>query len=234
MRKGNAGAIPKARLTNKDLYDRAKDCVLNDKRPTLTHLQRCLNIGYNKASELMDRMVVEGLVSAPDKNGVRHICGIQERQLIKTAGFSGFLDFENYMQQRFKMWRVRTLFGIAAAVSIDYTEFCINVAGCSIGANISIMRVLRCLRVFYILRRHRLWYKKLGKHKRFEVALYCDGALTTGFTFYKHIHCDHTPCRLEVALLGITLGIEYYDSRHWNNDTGTYEIYDGGVLCDKN
>ena len=49
------------------LYERAKACVLGAKRPTLTHLQRHLQIGYNKACELMERLKADGLVTVPDE-----------------------------------------------------------------------------------------------------------------------------------------------------------------------
>ena len=56
-----------------DLYAQAKECVLRDKKPTISYIQRRLQVGYNKAAGFMERMEQEGIVSAPDPNGKRHV-----------------------------------------------------------------------------------------------------------------------------------------------------------------
>ncbi len=56
-----------------DLYAQAKEYVVRDKKPTISYIQRRLSIGYNKAAGFMERMEQEGVVSAPDPNGKRHI-----------------------------------------------------------------------------------------------------------------------------------------------------------------
>ena len=56
-----------------DLYAQAKEYVLRDKKPTISYIQRRLSIGYNKAAGFMERMETDGIVSAPDANGKRHI-----------------------------------------------------------------------------------------------------------------------------------------------------------------
>lgn len=56
-----------------DLYAQAKECVLRDKKPTISYIQRRLQIGYNKAAGFMERMEQEGIVSPPDANNKRHI-----------------------------------------------------------------------------------------------------------------------------------------------------------------
>lgn len=56
-----------------DLYARAKECVIRDKKPTISYIQRRLQIGYNKAAGFMERMEADGIVSAPDANNKRHI-----------------------------------------------------------------------------------------------------------------------------------------------------------------
>ena len=56
-----------------DLYEQAKEIVLRDKKPTISYIQRRLGIGYNKAATLIERMENEGVVSAPDSGGKRHI-----------------------------------------------------------------------------------------------------------------------------------------------------------------
>jgi S-DNA-T family DNA segregation ATPase FtsK/SpoIIIE len=72
---GIPGAIPGAGAGDKngDLYERAKEIVLRDKKPTISYIQRRLEIGYNKAAGLIERMEEDGIISAPDANNKRHI-----------------------------------------------------------------------------------------------------------------------------------------------------------------
>ncbi len=56
-----------------DLYEQAKEIVIRDKKPTISYIQRRLGIGYNKAATIIERMETEGVVSAPDAGGKRHI-----------------------------------------------------------------------------------------------------------------------------------------------------------------
>ena len=56
-----------------DLYDQAVQVVLKDKKASTSHVQRRLQIGYNRAANLIDRMEDEGLISAPDHVGRRKI-----------------------------------------------------------------------------------------------------------------------------------------------------------------
>ncbi len=71
---GMPGAIPAGGGDKEaDLYERAKECVIRDKKPTISYIQRRLQIGYNKAAGFMERMEQDGIVSAPDVNNKRHI-----------------------------------------------------------------------------------------------------------------------------------------------------------------
>ncbi len=73
---GMPGAIPGGGSggdKEADLYERAKECVIRDKKPTISYIQRRLQIGYNKAAGFMERMEQDGIVSAPDANNKRHI-----------------------------------------------------------------------------------------------------------------------------------------------------------------
>lgn len=56
-----------------DLYEQAKEIVIRDKKTTISYIQRRLGIGYNKAATIIERMENEGIVSAPDAGGKRHI-----------------------------------------------------------------------------------------------------------------------------------------------------------------
>ena len=46
-----------------DLYDQAVAVVLRDKKVSTSYVQRRLQIGYNKAASLIERMEKEGVIS---------------------------------------------------------------------------------------------------------------------------------------------------------------------------
>jgi S-DNA-T family DNA segregation ATPase FtsK/SpoIIIE len=56
-----------------DLYDRAVQLLLTERRASTSLIQRRLGIGYNDAARLMERMQANGIVSAPDIVGRREI-----------------------------------------------------------------------------------------------------------------------------------------------------------------
>ena len=56
-----------------DLYDRAVAVVLRDKKVSTSYVQRRLQIGYNRAASLIERMENEGLISSPNHAGKRDI-----------------------------------------------------------------------------------------------------------------------------------------------------------------
>ncbi len=56
-----------------DLYDQAVAVVLRDKKVSTSYVQRRLQIGYNKAASLIERMEQEGLISASNATGKREI-----------------------------------------------------------------------------------------------------------------------------------------------------------------
>lgn len=70
---GGASAAQVKADKDADLYTQAKECVLRDKKPTISYIQRRLGVGYNKAAGFMERMEQEGIVSPPDANNKRHI-----------------------------------------------------------------------------------------------------------------------------------------------------------------
>jgi DNA segregation ATPase FtsK/SpoIIIE, S-DNA-T family len=55
------------------LYDQAVAVVLRDKKVSTSYIQRRLQIGYNKAASLIERMEQEGLISASNATGKREI-----------------------------------------------------------------------------------------------------------------------------------------------------------------
>ena len=56
-----------------DLYDQAVAVVLRDKKASTSYIQRRLQIGYNRAASLMERMEKEGIVGAANHAGKREI-----------------------------------------------------------------------------------------------------------------------------------------------------------------
>jgi DNA segregation ATPase FtsK/SpoIIIE, S-DNA-T family len=56
-----------------DLYDQAVAIVLRDKKVSTSYVQRRLQVGYNKAASLIERMEKEGLISAANGTGKREI-----------------------------------------------------------------------------------------------------------------------------------------------------------------
>lgn len=55
------------------LYQTAVDLVRKLERPSISLVQRHLQIGYNRAARLIERMEVEGIVTPQDKGGVRKL-----------------------------------------------------------------------------------------------------------------------------------------------------------------
>jgi S-DNA-T family DNA segregation ATPase FtsK/SpoIIIE len=56
-----------------DLYDQAVRVVLRDKKCSTSYIQRRLQIGYNRAASLVERMENEGIVGAANHAGKREI-----------------------------------------------------------------------------------------------------------------------------------------------------------------
>ncbi len=59
--------------SNDDLYDRAVAIVLRDRKASTSYIQRRLQIGYNRAADLIERMEREGLISPANGVGKREI-----------------------------------------------------------------------------------------------------------------------------------------------------------------
>jgi DNA segregation ATPase FtsK/SpoIIIE, S-DNA-T family len=55
------------------LYDQAVAVVLRDKKVSTSYVQRRLQVGYNKAASLIERMEKEGLISGANATGKREI-----------------------------------------------------------------------------------------------------------------------------------------------------------------
>ena len=56
-----------------DLYQQAVQIVIRDRKASTSYIQRRLQIGYNRAASLMERMEQEGIVGQPNHAGKREI-----------------------------------------------------------------------------------------------------------------------------------------------------------------
>ncbi|MCU0839279.1 MAG: DNA translocase FtsK 4TM domain-containing protein [Rhodospirillales bacterium] len=56
-----------------ELYEEAREIVLREGKASTSFVQRRLQIGYNRAARLIERMEAEGLVSKPDRVGRREV-----------------------------------------------------------------------------------------------------------------------------------------------------------------
>jgi S-DNA-T family DNA segregation ATPase FtsK/SpoIIIE len=56
-----------------DLYDKALAVVARERRATTSYIQRRLQIGYNRAASLIERMEEDGVISRPNHKGVRDV-----------------------------------------------------------------------------------------------------------------------------------------------------------------
>jgi S-DNA-T family DNA segregation ATPase FtsK/SpoIIIE len=56
-----------------DLYSQAVQVVMRDRKASTSYIQRRLQIGYNRAASLMERMEKEGIVGAANHAGKREI-----------------------------------------------------------------------------------------------------------------------------------------------------------------
>jgi S-DNA-T family DNA segregation ATPase FtsK/SpoIIIE len=56
-----------------DLYDQAVAVVTRDRKASTSYVQRRLQIGYNRAASLIERMEKEGVVGAANHAGKRDI-----------------------------------------------------------------------------------------------------------------------------------------------------------------
>jgi S-DNA-T family DNA segregation ATPase FtsK/SpoIIIE len=59
--------------TGDDLYDKALAIVARERKATTSYIQRRLQIGYNRAARLIERMEEEQVISKPNHKGVREV-----------------------------------------------------------------------------------------------------------------------------------------------------------------
>ena len=62
-----------SRPDSDDLYERAREIVIRERKVSTSYIQRRLQIGYNRAADIIDRMEQEGLISPASSTGRREI-----------------------------------------------------------------------------------------------------------------------------------------------------------------
>ncbi|WP_407280570.1 DNA translocase FtsK [Aromatoleum evansii] len=60
-------------LGDDSAYEEAKRVVLEQRRPSISLIQRRLRIGYNRAARLLEQMEIDGIVSAMNADGTREV-----------------------------------------------------------------------------------------------------------------------------------------------------------------
>jgi S-DNA-T family DNA segregation ATPase FtsK/SpoIIIE len=56
-----------------DLFDKAVAIVARERKVSTSYIQRRLQIGYNRAARLIERMEEDGMISKPNHQGKREI-----------------------------------------------------------------------------------------------------------------------------------------------------------------
>jgi len=57
----------------KIVYKKVKDRVLNDKKTSVSYIQRKLELGYNAVNKAIEQLEVDGILSSRNENGIRII-----------------------------------------------------------------------------------------------------------------------------------------------------------------
>jgi hypothetical protein len=72
-----------------------------------------------------------------------------------------------------------------------------------------------------------LWNRSglITRHTAWEVEILQTNQLF-GFEFWYTQRQSHAGLTVELALLGYSLSFMIYDTRHWNYETNTWEVYD--------
>jgi len=56
-----------------ELYEQAKLVVIQDKKSSISYLQRRLKIGYNRSATIIEQLEMSGVLSSPNAKGNREI-----------------------------------------------------------------------------------------------------------------------------------------------------------------
>lgn len=67
------GGKPNREDKDEELYQDAVKAVIEKNQPSISYIQRCLHIGYNKAATFIERMEQDGIISEPGHAGKRTV-----------------------------------------------------------------------------------------------------------------------------------------------------------------
>ncbi|PAF41883.1 DNA translocase FtsK [Helicobacter sp. 11S03491-1] len=67
--------IPSTPIEGGELIDEAKRIILQDKKTSISYIQRKLGVGYNKAASIIEELEKQGFLSPPNTKGLREIVG---------------------------------------------------------------------------------------------------------------------------------------------------------------
>ena len=70
---GENGALAPDDAEQDPLYDEAVKIVTQERKPSISYVQRRLKIGYNRAARLLEAMELAGLVGPLQANGAREV-----------------------------------------------------------------------------------------------------------------------------------------------------------------
>ena len=68
----DSGDLP-SNMELDELYEKAKEVVLTDRKTSISYLQRKLQIGYNRSANIIEQLEKMGILSAPNNKGNREI-----------------------------------------------------------------------------------------------------------------------------------------------------------------
>ncbi len=63
---------------NDDMYKQALNIVRNEKKASISYIQRSLRIGYNRAASIVEEMEKNGILSAPNHSGKREVLLLED------------------------------------------------------------------------------------------------------------------------------------------------------------
>ena len=58
---------------NDELYTKAVDIVIKQQKVSTSYVQRYLQIGYNRAARILEKMEEDGIISEANNAGKRHV-----------------------------------------------------------------------------------------------------------------------------------------------------------------
>ncbi|RKP46671.1 VapE domain-containing protein [Pararobbsia silviterrae] len=84
------------------LYDEAVKAVRSHNRASISHVQRVLKVGYNRAARMLEALEAAGVVMAPDSSGARRVVGASGRA---TSGGAKAGDGDDEGQDAATKWQ---------------------------------------------------------------------------------------------------------------------------------